>query len=93
MSDFYSNRIRERLEDDSRLDRFKKAYETGDGLHLDPNVTWPKLTNAVFDRVPKCYVDFPPAPTMEELMIKHKLKPAKGRNTSRDRQSKDNEPT
>ena len=70
-----TQRIRERIKDDG-----EKQYalrQMCDEDEPDP-----------LSRIPKCCVGRPPAPTMAELMIKHKLEPAE-RDMSRVRQQHD----
>ena len=81
-----SQRTRENLSEnriDERIERFRKAQQTGEYIDQFTTAKDNRTTDEILSRVPKCCIGAPPAPTTEELMIKHKLKPATVRDTSR----------
>lgn len=70
-----TQRIRERVEGLHDEETAYALRQMRDEDEVDP-----------LSRVPKCCVGRSSAPTIEELMKKHPLKPAKERNMSRARQ-------
>ena len=84
-----SLRIREHLNGhNANADEYVREMTERTGEYIDQFTTVPdpRTTDEILDRVPKCCIGAPPAPTEAELAEKWKLKSVTGRDTSRAKQ-------